>query len=59
MWSREKDGKILYAPVPILADLAIGVHNLFVSGEDVLVMGGGKSNAARNQRSGRSAGREP
>jgi hypothetical protein len=36
-----KRWKILYAPVPILADLAIGVHNLFVSGEDVLVMGDG------------------
>lgn len=38
MWSREKEGKIEYGPVPILADLAKGVHNLFVSGEDVLAM---------------------
>jgi hypothetical protein len=38
MWSREKGGKIEYGPVPILADLAKGVHNLFVSGEDVLAM---------------------
>jgi hypothetical protein len=38
MWSREKDGKVEYGPKPILGELARGVHNLFVSGEDVMTM---------------------
>lgn len=38
VWSRVKDGTVEYGPTPILADLAKGVHNLFVSGEDVFVM---------------------
>jgi hypothetical protein len=37
-WLRKTDGKIVYGPVPILADVANGVHNLFVSGEDLLAM---------------------
>ena len=38
VWSREKGGKVEYGPVPILTDLANGVRNLLVSGEDVLAM---------------------
>jgi hypothetical protein len=38
VWSREKNGVVEYSPTPILADLAKGVHNLFVSGEDVFAM---------------------
>ena len=38
VWSRVKDGTVEYGPTPILADLAKGVHNLFVSGEDAFVM---------------------
>lgn len=38
IWSRMKDGNVEYGPTPILADLTTGVHNLFVSGEDVFVM---------------------
>jgi hypothetical protein len=38
MWWREKEGKFEYGPKPILGDLTRGVHNLFVSGEDVLAM---------------------
>lgn len=38
IWWREKEGKFEYGPKPILGDLARGVHNLFVSSEDVLAM---------------------
>jgi hypothetical protein len=37
-WSREDKGKAEYGPKPILSDLTRAVHNLFVSGEDVLAM---------------------
>jgi hypothetical protein len=37
-WWREKDGKVVHGPKPILGDLARGVHNLFVSGEDIVAM---------------------
>jgi hypothetical protein len=37
-WWREKDGKVEYGPRPILGDLARGVHNLFVSSEDIVAM---------------------
>jgi hypothetical protein len=38
MWWRDKDGAREYGPEPILSDLATGVYNLFISGEDTLAM---------------------
>jgi hypothetical protein len=37
-WRREHEGTIEYGPISILDDLRNGVHNLFVTCEDVLVM---------------------
>jgi hypothetical protein len=38
MWWREKGGARQYGPELIRTELAVGVHNLFVSGEDTLAM---------------------
>ena len=38
VWSREKDGKAIYGPLPILREMEVGVHNLMVLGEDVAIM---------------------
>lgn len=38
MWWREKDGKRIYGPELIRTELAVGVNNLFVFGEDILAM---------------------
>jgi hypothetical protein len=38
MWWREKDGVQEYGPLPIRTELAVGVNNLFVFGEDILAM---------------------
>ncbi len=38
MWWREKNGARQYGPELIRTELAVGVNNLFVSGEDTLAM---------------------
>jgi hypothetical protein len=36
-WRRDKDGKTEYEPLSIVEDMRIGVHNLLILAEDVLV----------------------
>ena len=38
MWWREKNGVREYGPLAIRTELAVGVNNLFVFGEDILAM---------------------
>jgi hypothetical protein len=38
VWSREKDDRIEYGPLVILDDLRVGIHNLLILGEDVLIV---------------------
>lgn len=38
MWWRERNGAREYGPLPIRTELAVGVTNLFVFGEDILAM---------------------
>jgi hypothetical protein len=38
VWSREKDGKTAYGPLPIIAEMRVGVHNFLILGECVLIM---------------------
>jgi hypothetical protein len=37
-WRRDKDGNAEYGPIPIVKDMRIGVGNLLILAEDVLVM---------------------
>jgi hypothetical protein len=37
-WSREKNGKTEYGPVGTVADMKVGIHNLLILGEDILIM---------------------
>lgn len=37
-WRREKDGAIPYGPLPIIDDMAVGVKNLLILAETVVVM---------------------
>jgi hypothetical protein len=37
-WSREKDGKTEYGPLAIVGDMHVGVQNLLILAEDVLIM---------------------
>jgi hypothetical protein len=37
-WRRDKEGKIEYGPLDIIQELGVGVHNLLVLSEDILVM---------------------
>jgi hypothetical protein len=37
-WRREKDGKIVYGPLDVIQELSVGVNNLLVLAEDILVM---------------------
>ncbi len=37
-WRREEDGKIVYGPLDVIQELSVGVNNLLVLAEDILVM---------------------
>jgi hypothetical protein len=38
IWWRIKNARKEYGPIPIVSDMHMGVYNLFVTGEEVLVM---------------------
>ena len=37
-WRRDKDGQTEYGPIPIIEDMRIGVENLLILAEDILIM---------------------
>lgn len=38
VWSRQKDDKTEYGPLPIVGDMRVAVQNLLILGEDLLIM---------------------